>query len=453
MAFNKAISPQIAGEFLRDPIHGEINFAGDTLWLRELVDTPEFQRILNIKQLGPKSRFFPGATHTRGAHCLGVYETTRRMLQNSSFAKIKPIDQQTLLAAALLHDIGHAPHSHAFEDYFYEWCADANGKGSLPFVHETMSVRLILREEGNVNRLLRKNGIAPERVAALIEHRHKNTDVLPWMLQLVSSELDMDRIDYLLRDSYYAGVAFGTIDVNSLLHWAYFDEQKQLVTFANRAVTTIENFLLGRYHMYETLYLNEHSQVAVAVLGFVFMRIAELDAAQKFDWGQATACRDVLRVLFAHKTTKDIDLSTFLMLSDATFDTFLLHTYQTTKDPILSNLLHSYFANNKFVICWFNSQTQRDRVFAELSTLPNARYALKKHSRYHTPIYAPKSDTQRIWIINPHTHQIKPLERISELVVGATNWLANKKEVNWGLLVHRDFIKINHVAKKLALVT
>lgn len=444
----RALRPKAAGEFLKDPVHGEINFAGDTLWLREVCDTPEFARALNIRQLGPTSRFFPGATHTRGAHCLGVYEITRRMLQNHSFSAIAAIDRQTLLAAALLHDVGHGPHSHAFEDYFGG--VDARGRAFRPFAHEALSVRLILNPKGSLRPLLEKHGVDPERVAALVDHKRKGANVPPWMMQLVSSELDMDRTDYLLRDSYYAGVAFGAIDANPLLHWAAFDKSRGLIAFADRAIATIENFLVGRYHMYETVYLNEHSALLNATLWFALRRISDLDAQGAFDWGEATACRDVLRVFFAGGSERDVDLGAYLLLTDGAFDTFLQRTRLTARDAVLQRLLDSYYGKNRLAVHWFPTAKRRDEAHARLMALPDAKYFVKKHGRTASRLYAPSDDTQRVWIWNTRTGDVSPLERVSPLVGGANGWLSPARGSAWGLLAHRDFIRMNRVAQRLA---
>lgn len=450
MHANSSVPRGAANRFIKDPIHGEINFDRDSHWLRDVYDMPEFARVLDIKQLGPTSRVFPGATHTRGSHCLGVFEVTRRMLQNPSFASIATRDRQTLLAAALLHDVGHGPHSHAFEDYF--GTVNDAGDSVRPFAHETMSVRLILNPKGNIRPLLEKHDVDPERVAALIDHRRKGDNLLPWMMQLVSSELDMDRTDYLLRDSHYTGFAFGAIDANILLHWARFDKNRGRICFASPAVTAIENFLIGRYHMYETVYLNERSTLLNAALWFAFRRIAELDAEGKFDWGESAACRNVLRALFAHRPAQDLDLDDYLALSDATFDAFLLRTRATATDSVLQKLLASYFAENRFRFCWYPSKEKREAAFAKMSEFRDARFFVKRYGRSQSRLYAPANDNQRVWIWDTRTGNTDPLERVSRLVGSDPNWPAPAKGKAWGLLVHRDFIRINHVGPRLAPV-
>ncbi len=152
-------------QFLKDPIHDEINFGRDTLWMHGLLDTPEFKRLHDIKQLGLSIHTFPGASHTRASHCLGAYEIMRRVLGTESFKPVPKEQKQALLCASLLHDLGHAPHSHAFEDYF---ATSLDKDAQFAFEHEILSGRLITNPEGRIAPILAKNGVDPQLVAALV---------------------------------------------------------------------------------------------------------------------------------------------------------------------------------------------------------------------------------------------------------------------------------------------
>ena len=138
----------------------------------KLLDTPEFKRLKNIKQLGLSALFFPGATHTRASHCLGAYEIMRQMLLNPSFKWISKTDRLTLLCAALLHDLGHGPHSHAFEDYFASSFSGLSGH-QRTFSHEHFSVQFIANERGSIAPILLKNNVDPLKVASLIDVKNK----------------------------------------------------------------------------------------------------------------------------------------------------------------------------------------------------------------------------------------------------------------------------------------
>ena len=193
----------------RDPIHGTIIV--DNQIILDLIDTPEFQRLRRIKQLGTSSMTFHGAEHSRFGHCLGVYEITRRIcnLFQRNYPQQAPQDglwndqeRPVALCAALLHDLGHGPYSHTFEHIFHT-------------DHEQITRRIITSESTNINRILRRVGNDfPQKVASVIDHTYQN----PQVVQMISSQVDADRMDYLQRDSYYTGTNYGKFDLDRVLH-------------------------------------------------------------------------------------------------------------------------------------------------------------------------------------------------------------------------------------------
>jgi HD superfamily phosphohydrolase len=202
------ISPR--GKVFRDPVHGLIRIEPDDEFILDLINLPEFQRLRRVRQLGISSLTYPGAQHTRFAHSLGVYHFAKRILSSlrrryaTEKELIAVLDSQrrNVLAAALLHDVGHGPFSHMIERAFDEFDD-----------HEEKTVSLI-RDGGNITDCLAKHGIDPKSVANLI----LKTSEFSFLVDIISSQLDADRMDYILRDALNTGVKYGAFDAEWVLN-------------------------------------------------------------------------------------------------------------------------------------------------------------------------------------------------------------------------------------------
>jgi HD superfamily phosphohydrolase len=170
---------------IRDPVHDYIEI--DELAL-SLIDSPEVQRLRRIRQLGFSNLVYPGANHTRFEHSLGVYHLTRQLA-----SQVDEQQQKELLAAALLHDIGHGPFSHATEDIIEKYTRKS---------HDSVGELL---KKSTIADVLKEHGLSPISIAA-----HIRGETYPG--QILSSEIDVDKMDYLVRDAHYTGVAFGLVD-------------------------------------------------------------------------------------------------------------------------------------------------------------------------------------------------------------------------------------------------
>lgn len=242
---------------MRDPIHGYIHVDLKVIW--DLIDTFEFQRLRRIHQLGGTYMVYHTAEHSRFSHSLGVYEITRRMVHEIKSIReaLNEYERVTAMLAALLHDVGHGPFSHAFEAI--------SGKN-----HEEFTVRIIL-EDTHIHRLLA--GVdpnLPQAVADVILHKHSN----PLLCQLVSSQLDADRMDYLLRDSYFTGTSYGKFDLERVLRTLRVSEQKLVVK--ESGIHSIEDYIMSRYHMYWQVYFHPISRSYEAMLTSLFQRLRDL---------------------------------------------------------------------------------------------------------------------------------------------------------------------------------
>ena len=249
---------------LRDPIHDLIVFQGNddvdmVAW--ELIKTKEFQRLRRVRQLGLSELVFPGATHTRFAHSIGVFNNARRLLEvlRKEGREINQDQKRVVLFAALLHDIGHGPFSHAFENARE---AVAQSRGEVIQKHEKWSAKLIQAPDGEVSRLI-GNDIAA-KVAAQIEAEEPR-DVFH---AVVSSSFDADRLDYVVRDRYMTGAGAGAIDqewlIDNLETYEISvrqddDEPRRVPTFVfkSKGRQAAEDFLLARYRLYSQIYLHK----------------------------------------------------------------------------------------------------------------------------------------------------------------------------------------------------
>lgn len=277
-------------ERLRDPIHGLITFEGDIdeiAW--NLLNTPDFQRLRRIKQLGFSELVFPGATHTRFAHSIGVYHNAKKLMQviepsentNSASERAKCV-----LLAALLHDVGHGPFSHAFENA-REAIAQDRGIHSIE-KHEIFSGKIITHRKD-------QNGIAdilsnidenlPEQISNLLR-LDDPTDIYH---SIVSSSFDADRLDYLVRDRYMTGTGAGSIDEDWLIGNLKTteiqvsqddDEMPQSVpTFAfhQKGRNAAEDFLLARYRLFNQVYLHKTTRGFEVLLTRLIRIIGDLN--------------------------------------------------------------------------------------------------------------------------------------------------------------------------------
>jgi hypothetical protein len=254
---------------IRDPLYNYVAIDLDRhRWLLDLLDTPEVQRLRRIHQLGVSYLTYPGADHSRLAHCLGVmhlmglaFQYLDREYRDEQISQARA----PLLAAALLHDVGHGPFSHVFEP-------------CLGIDHEKWSIKTILDEDTGVNRVLRKiHKSLPQTVAELIDP--ENNDHPPWQKYLLSSQIDMDRLDYLMRDSLFSGAGCGHFDWYRIL--TSFELQdggsggRDLI-WPERVKYAIEEYVFARFYMYQNVYLHKTTRGFERILESLWSRAREM---------------------------------------------------------------------------------------------------------------------------------------------------------------------------------
>lgn len=237
----------VSDKVFRDPLYNYIAFDRERdVWLIDLINCKEVQRLRRIHQLGVSNFTYPGADHTRFAHSLGVTHLMKLVLEHlervCNAEKIRNA-RQALLATALLHDVGHGPFSHLFEP-----CLDIK--------HEKWSIAVILDDSSQVHQVLkRQSAYLPDHVAKPIDSA--DTTHPAWQRALMSSQLDVDRLDYLRRDSLFTGAGYGHFDWHRLLTTIEFVDGDTDLVWPAKSALAIEEYIFARYYMYQNVYLHK----------------------------------------------------------------------------------------------------------------------------------------------------------------------------------------------------
>lgn len=306
-------------KIIRDPVHDVIAFrmerAGEALLFR-LINTAEFQRLRRIRQLGLAALTYPGADHSRYSHSLGVMETARKMLaQLRQSIEIDPQQELICLVACLLHDLGHGPLSHVFERV-------------SEIDHEKLTRRIIQDADSEVHQvLIRFDPLLPERLSAFLAGPQERT----FYCDILSSQLDADRLDYLLRDNLMTGSHYGDYDLGWLLHALTTDEHGTRLAVAAKGISAVEVYLQARYHMYRNVYFHKVVRSAEGMVKLALQRAKRLAVQERLAWPP----RDhlVYKALVGQRLT----MSEFTDLDDVS----LLHCFKiwsTTEDAPLAGL-------------------------------------------------------------------------------------------------------------------
>jgi hypothetical protein len=315
---------------LRDAVHGLVSFeAEEEAVVPRLMDTPEVQRLRRIRQLGVASVAFPGAEHTRFAHAIGAAHVMKLLLvrlrqihgELPFWQQVTTDRAQDALAAAFLHDVGHGPLSHLFED-------------AIPGTahHEEWTERIVLDPSTGVNRVLVSiDPHMPERVAALVRGEHP----LPYLARAVSGTLDVDRCDYLLRDAHATGVRYGIYDLDWLFRSLRFaphgeGEAPGLAIDGAKGLPAIEAFILARLFMFQQVYLHKATRAAEWMIRTVLARASAVIADGTRLPGTPRAIE-----LSAHGAPPS--LGDYLELDDAVL-AVAMHAWEDGPDPSLADL-------------------------------------------------------------------------------------------------------------------
>lgn len=322
---------------LRDPVHGLISFESDDASIvPRLLETREVQRLRRISQLGLTCLAFPGATHTRFAHALGAAHVMQRFVARLRkihdglpfWQRLTTERAREAIAAAFLHDLGHGPLSHLFEDALKH----SQLLGSRAKPHEYYTEQILLDPSTDVGRVLRDtDSELPQRVAALVRGEHE----LPYLARTVSGTFDVDRCDYLLRDAHATGVSYGEYDLPWLLRSLRFaetsgDDAPGLAIDGLKGLSAIESFVLARLFMFQQVYFHKSTRAGEWMIRSILIRALHL-------LRDGTHLPQMPKAMLAYATGREPTLGEYLQLDDQML-LEAINQWRDAADPILSDL-------------------------------------------------------------------------------------------------------------------
>ena len=319
---------------IRDPVHGYVKM---TEVERELIDSPFVQRLRRIHQLAGSYLVYPGATHTRFEHVVGAMHVAGQIAESLARDSEMPADQiQEVRIAALLHDVGHGPFSHMYEEVLSE-----SNRAS----HEDISQRVIL--ETSIRDILNRNGFSPKKMSEFAVGRQKTKS--PFMNEIIAGSLSADMMDYLPRDSYFTGVEYGKVDAQRVIDSLHVAEGHLVIDDA--ALYAFEALLLARYEMFKAVYFHRTVRAAEVML----VRSMKLSDS-------------VLGL------TDLSDLGRYLELTDEVVLQKLVNLEPSTPRLKEARRLATDFRDRKLVKCAFEKVVQRkERIVGRLFADEDAR--------------------------------------------------------------------------------
>ncbi|MEP7211787.1 MAG: HD domain-containing protein [Acidobacteriota bacterium] len=313
----------------RDAVHNIIRIRMDNdegRLLARLVDTAEFQRLRRVRQLGLGYVAYHTAEHSRFTHSLGACHLTTRILAKlAADYAIADDDRIAVRVAALLHDVGHGAFSHVVE-------------GILNFHHEDFTVAAVTSVETEIGRVL--NEFSPD-LAGKVADIIRGTFRPMALAQLVSSQLDADRMDYLLRDSLMTGVKYGVYDLEWIIRSIEINEAADQLYISARGLNAVEDYLQARYYMFKQVYFHRTLRSAETVLRSLLGRALELFAAGQPVWHVPGSAFE--KILMGEK----LSLAEHLSIDDADV-LFYIKRWQQSSDAILSDLSKRFLNRRLF---------------------------------------------------------------------------------------------------------
>ncbi|MET1013347.1 MAG: HD domain-containing protein [Paenisporosarcina sp.] len=379
----------------KDPVHRYIHVRDQVIW--DLIGTREFQRLRRIKQLGTTYLVFHGAEHSRFHHSLGVYEIVRRIVDDIFKGRPEWDESERLvvLCAALLHDLGHGPFSHAFENVF-------------DLDHEKFTQE-ILTGPTEINAILSKvSPQFPQDVSDVVAKTYANKQAV----SLISSQIDADRMDYLQRDAYFTGVSYGHFDMERILRVMRPREEQVVIKYSG--MHAVEDYIMSRYQMYWQVYFHPVSRSAEVILTKALHRAKELSQTD-YQFGFEP---HHFKNFFNHS----FQLEEYLALDEGIVMTYF-QAWMKEEDGILADLCDRFVNRKLFQYIEFDP-AQDYRKLAELEELfkkagINPDYYLVFDSSSDLPydFYKPGEEGERvpIHLLMPND-ELRELSRSSEIV-------------------------------------
>lgn len=373
---------------LRDPVHGYIHVDYEVVW--KCINSKWMQRLRRIRQLGGAFIVYHTADHTRFSHSLGVYEIVRRMVNEvpDLSAALNEREKVTVMLAGLLHDVGHGPYSHAFESILND-------------SHEVYTCRII-EQSGELRSILEEAapGLSKD-VADVIRHASYN----PLLPQLVSAQLDADRMDYLLRDAYFTGTKYGEFDMERILRILRVADSR--VVIKESGVYAVENYIMARYHMYWQVYYHPTARAYEIMLRKLFLRLRDLNKEGKRP--------DTIPEFDCLIRKKRLTLEEYYRLDEDSC-TYAFEMLSRGEDPIARDLASRLLDRRLFDYMEASAVNIRKVRAALKEQGYDPRYYLGKDDVHQSP-YIPYTGDQGspIWV-RMHDGEIKELGYASNIV-------------------------------------
>ncbi|MFJ7934259.1 HD domain-containing protein [Sporosarcina sp. NPDC096371] len=379
----------------KDPVHRYIHVHDKVIW--DVIGTSEFQRLRRIRQLGTTYLVFHGAEHSRFHHSLGVYEIVRRIIDDGFNDRPEWNNEERLvtLCAALLHDLGHGPFSHAFEKVFH-------------LDHEKFTQAILLGDT-EVNAVLcRVAPDFPQKVADVIGKTYPDKLVV----SLISSQIDADRMDYLQRDAYFTGVSYGHFDMERILRVMRPAEEQAVIKYSG--MHAVEDYIMSRYQMYWQVYFHPVSRSAEVILTKILHRATHLHDDGYIFKQQPTHFRSFFDRTF--------ELADYIALDESILLTYF-QMWMKEDDAILSDLCYRFINRRLFQFAEFDPATEYRKI-GELEQLfkqagIDPAYYLVADSSSDLPydFYRPGEENERLPIyLQMPNGELSELSRSSDIV-------------------------------------
>ena len=387
---------------LKDPVHSYIHIHYEVIW--NCLDSKEFQRLRRIRQLGGDFQVYPTAEHSRFSHSLGVYEIVRRMVTEvkSLCVELTEYEKVCVTLAGLLHDVGHGPFSHAFEHI-------------TNHSHEEYTAKIIL---GNteLNAILRAvSEKLPQDIVSIIQHTHEN-DILN---QIVSGQLDADRMDYLLRDSYFTATSYGQFDLERILRTIRVRktaEGRKVIVVKYTGIHSVEDYIMARYQMYWQVYYHPVARSYEAVFIQLFNRLKDIFKVDK-DYFED------MKVLIPFLEKSEVSVEEYFKLDENSL-LYCCALIQDKEDKIAADLARRLQNRNLFEYVDYDEENlaQIKNMLKENNL--DERYYLKIES-IEASVYSPYKG--RKILIEKLNGDIVALEKASTIVESITKGQTKKE--------------------------
>lgn len=373
-------------KIFNDPVHGFITVPKGIIL--KLIDHPYVQRLRRVRQLGLGYMVFPAAEHSRFSHALGALELGKRVLNNlrEKDTTISDKEYEGTLIAILLHDIGHGPLSHTLEHTLVK-----------DFNHEMMSLA-VMKE------LNKEFDGALDTAIAIFTNQYKKK----FLHQLISSQLDLDRLDYLSRDSFFTGVSEGRIGINRILKTMRV--HKGNIVIEKKGIYAIENYIIARRLMYMQVYLHKTVLSADALIRAIFKRVRHLmDTKSNLEFASQSLKYFIAEQPSAKRQITKKMMAYYMQLDD--YDVYLnIKFWALSNDKVLSDLCNRFLDRSLFRTTFFDSVPtgeqkeaihQRTKLALKKLNLPYGNESAAYYysfDRSYTEAY--KYQNESIWILN-----------------------------------------------------